>query len=174
MRYVLTLLLLFGCSLANAIPVTWTLEDAGFDDGGKLLGSFTFDVANNEYSNISVITTAGTILPGTDYQECFADDCSAFFLSGTFGGSAQLIRLYNESGPYGAFIAFSNRLTNSGGVVELSIFTNAFGFREGLGATGPERYIVSGYVSAVPIPAAVYLLGSGLGLLGWFRRRQFA
>jgi len=28
------------------------------------------------------------------------------------------------------------------------------------------------FSSAIPIPAAVWLFGSGLGLLGWFRRRQ--
>jgi hypothetical protein len=56
-----------------------------------------------------------------------------------------------------------------------------------LGAT-PNSYIFQGNVpndtdmyfemsistTAVPIPAAAYLFASGLGLLGWFRRRQTA
>ncbi|MDX2420426.1 MAG: VPLPA-CTERM sorting domain-containing protein [Nitrospirota bacterium] len=29
-------------------------------------------------------------------------------------------------------------------------------------------------MSTVPVPAAVWLFGSGLGFLGWFRRRQTA
>jgi hypothetical protein len=33
-------------------------------------------------------------------------------------------------------------------------------------------YVV--HATTVPIPAAIWLFGSGLGLLGWFRRRQLA
>jgi hypothetical protein len=31
--------------------------------------------------------------------------------------------------------------------------------------------VLTATVAAVPIPAAVWLFGSGLGLLGWFRKR---
>jgi hypothetical protein len=43
----------------------------------------------------------------------------------------------------------------------------------GAGSTS-NYYISEANVSAIPVPAAVWLFGSGLGLLGWMRKRKVA
>jgi hypothetical protein len=49
---------------------------------------------------------------------------------------------------------------------------NPFCSNTGCSEEGELAFIItSNSVSVVPIPAAVYLFASGLGLLGWFRRR---
>ena len=44
MRHVLAVILLLAVGSAQAVPVTWTLQDVVFDDGATLSGSFVFDV----------------------------------------------------------------------------------------------------------------------------------
>ena len=60
--------------------------------------------------------------------------------------------------------------------VEVAIVIGGGNIFRGLtgAATGMDRVIVSGLVTAVPIPAAVWLFGSALVGLGWFRRSQAA
>jgi hypothetical protein len=52
--------------------------------------------------------------------------------------------------------------------------TNCANLGEGPIAGEVNFTLTSFSISVVPIPAAVWLFGSGLGLLGWFRRRQTA
>ncbi len=55
----------------------------------------------------------------------------------------------------------------------------AWVFRMGLGSQGPDdkddlRFawaVHPGNVGVIPVPAAVWLFGSALGLLGWIRRK---
>ena len=54
---------------AQAMPVTWTLVDVTLSDGGTASGSFVFDAATLEYSDVAVNTTPGTIRPGDAYND---------------------------------------------------------------------------------------------------------
>jgi hypothetical protein len=70
-------------------------------------------------------------------------------------------------------LQFVDPLTSGGGTVNLVPYSsyewgkdynnNTFGLS-----------LVSGSVSAIPIPAAIWLFGSALGGLGWMRHRKTA
>jgi hypothetical protein len=68
MKKLIALASLLGCGVAQAIPVTFTIENAIFEDGGRLLGSFTFDDETFEYSDISITTTGGATFDGGIYN----------------------------------------------------------------------------------------------------------
>jgi len=56
-------------SPARAAPVTWLVDGFAFDDGGLLAGSFTFDAALGRYSQVHLVTTAGSAAPGSAYED---------------------------------------------------------------------------------------------------------
>jgi len=64
----LAFVLLISWTPASSTPVTWSLNDFVFDDGGDASGSFVYDTSINAFLSIDVTTTAGTTRSGTTYQ----------------------------------------------------------------------------------------------------------
>ncbi|MCC5887820.1 MAG: hypothetical protein JJT88_15400 [Gammaproteobacteria bacterium] len=79
MKSALTLTLLiipgiFGTIPAMATPLTWTLQNFSFTDGGIATGSFTYDAINNIYTDI-LITTSGGGIGGSTYLANPSGNC---------------------------------------------------------------------------------------------------
>lgn len=155
-------------SSAGAVPVVWQLNDVTIADGSIATGTFTFDADTSTYSNIS-ITSTGTNGWGSFYDQIAP---GAVSLADQVG--------FNDGGTFFFGLIFDTGLTNSGGNVGIYVSPGAYG--ASLEATcvfecqfpDPEtfRSITGGYVSAVPLPAAVWLFGSALAGLGWMRKKR--
>jgi len=169
MRHLLTVLLLLISMTANAIPVTWTLENVVFEDGGTVVGSYTYDAETNTYTNVSITTTGFGDFPGSLFDDaCNVSTCHPDYIDSRpvfeIANGANLERI--------VVLSLEGAMTNSGGVLDILV-----------GGTGNDisaewddilrrRNVVSGSVSAVPVPATAWLFGSAIAGLGWYRRNQ--
>ena len=163
-----------GSNLANATPLTWTLNDVAFADLGTATGSFVFDADTNIVNSWSISVAGGdsntfpafTYEPdGNQFAGAFSgppDDQYFSFNDSPTLGSNRLIR-----------IDPSELLTNSGGIVDLVLTDTNFAVE--CFDCSPARAIISGSISAVPLPAAFPLFAAGLiALVGIARGRQTA
>lgn len=180
------ILFLFFCVAAtnvSAAVVTWTFQNAFWDDGGTITGSFDYDADTDIYSNINITTTDGG---GT--ATVFGASYTGTSHSGS--GNTTLV-IYSDSSthPLDAIgeerldLAFFgpapdyDPLTNAGGtytVDTISAETLCIAGTCGFGEKD-DRYISSGTIfgvaAVVPVPAAAWLFASALGLIGWTRRK---
>ena len=177
-RFFLTVAIFLSASFSvSAAPVVWTVNNAQFADGGTLAGSFAFDANTLEYSDVALTTTAGS---SAGFQ--FAG--SQTYSSATYGTFLGLQELITSSAPISCDggltcltdlrLDFASALTSSGGTI--GILTD-FQTQEGVERSDDlvnARLLISGTITAVPVPAAVWLFGSGLVGLGWLRRRQIS
>jgi hypothetical protein len=166
-----------------AASVQWALQGVQFNDGGTASGTFSYDADTNTYSSINVTTTGGSVLGGQSFAGLVTDVGSdatrlgmAPFPIGTVVGLPVFL------------IRFGTALTNAGGTASLTLGSYnplfpAQGSYEAVcvqsGICGSPiplsniRLVTAGSVVAqvVPVPAAVWLFGSALGVMGLMRRK---
>ena len=169
----LLVLQILHCGTAQATVLTWTLQDARFQDGTMAVGTFTFDFVTDSVIdfNISVSQGAGPFtafhyIPAT----AIVDRSSRTFFSlltnqPLVPGTSENFRHFDLG--FGAFTtmppcACSIPLSETGGTIPIFVIA---GSREQFGNVSAIRFMDAGTVvapSPVPAPSSAPLILMGL------------
>ena len=154
-----------GVDLSNVTSATINIYNAPQSPGGN----FTlYDVTSND-NDLGIVNSAviyNDLATGDILGSGFASPDAV-----ANGGlnTAGLINLSSQIDSYWAVGIFANDGTGNG-------VTGLFGWNNGMRTPGQYEYsltIETSEISAVPVPAAVWLFGSGLiGLVGLARRKK--
>jgi hypothetical protein len=173
---------LMGPAPAVAMPLTWTLQGVTFSDGGIATGAFTYDAASGSVLDWDISISGGDLntFPLFVYTPATVQDVGIFT-----AGPGLSLQFFVDSFAVGGTpdsrllsLTTDGPLTDAGGAVSLLTQVDTpDGFFESVECynCNPYRLIVGGTLNAVPVPAAMWLFGSGLlGLVGIARRKKAA
>ena len=96
-------------SAANAVPITWTLQNVVFEDGGTASGSFVYDAVTGIASAANIQTSSETIF-GSAYTFIIDTNPTKLAVTTAMGFNA----FKNE---FILDLFFVNALTDAGGCV---------------------------------------------------------
>ncbi|WP_296594866.1 PEPxxWA-CTERM sorting domain-containing protein [Phenylobacterium sp.] len=166
--------------LAQATPLTWTLNNAVFSDGGVATGSFVWDADTQTIGDYEFSVSGGDTdtFPAVSYESASAPVNPSYQ---EFSDGPNTVRLYlfirdASATPRDFYLSVANELTDAGGTVGLD-FVSAFAAGECY-SCAPYRPFKSGTVTAqgitggVPEPATWALMVMGFGSLGGALRRR--
>jgi hypothetical protein len=162
---------MLAASRAHASPITWTVNNAVFDDQTTLTGTFSYDAVTDVYQTVNLTVEAGGIFPAYNYHNGGPDP---FFIGNHSNVFVDFVA-FPPSFPSGRYIrlSFASPLTGAGGTVSLLLG----GLSWECDNCATRRLIVSGSVTApsvaaVPEPATLTLVGLGLAAVGARRHRN--
>ena len=183
--FILTISLAGLSGQAHAATIEWTINDGIFDDGGTVSGSLLWDTDTNNLVSWNFLVSGGdtTNFPESTYSNTLPLNFGADLLD--VNNDPFLIFRDDTPNSFDRIrdLRFSfpdlNALNTPAAIILLaSVGTEVageFGLIECYNC-GPRRPGLDGaYLSAVPVPAAVWLFGSALiGLVGFSKRRKAA
>lgn len=161
---VLAAILLFASP--GAFASTWTVGPNVWSDGSTLAGTFAYDVFGFSGFDLEYVDGSTGFVTVIDASTILADVSSLTTLKIFIddGGSNCVFEACELSIDFGATIAEGGgtaiALVSSMAMLGAEVFPHA---------DFAEPFVVTEAV--VPVPAALLLFSSALGLLGWLRRR---
>lgn len=165
----------FSTGTAHAAPVQWFIYDLTFADGATGSGSFLFDAdlptgSFGAYSSIDVTISGGSLFADTTYNSFHPSSLStsgefmwfvvnSSILPGDLTFAATLVEQMTGAGGEIDFLTTGNPDLFSQSVCLSTTTSNC-----ALGGA-QQNIITGGYISTtapIPLPAAIWLLGSAL------------
>lgn len=153
---------------AYANPISWTLENVTFDDGGTAFGTFTTDSVTGNLLGFDIVTTPGATLGGytytpqtTNFSGNNVNQPNSFIV----GNDTQLIRKYIQLTfvhPLTGGLAVDPIIPGNPPVAAYSLECND---------CNPFRFVETG-IAVIPEPAMLTAFGIGLAGLGVALRRR--
>jgi hypothetical protein len=162
-----------------AIPLTWSLDNVEFTDGGIATGSFTYDADTNSLIDWNISVSGGDegpfpAFPAFSYTPATSPDTGIFDTG--LGLSFQFFVDGNAAGgtPESRVLALSTlaSLTDAGGTIALETSGRPEWESRECYNCNPYRLVAQGSIrSAVPEPSSLGILATGLILITVMSRR---
>ena len=122
LAFALGVLLTGGLGSAQAVPLTWDLNNVVFGDGTTVTGSFVFDADTTTFSDLDLTSSGGTAVPAQNTW-VYNTLCVGCQMNGGFAGFVAV----DSVGPdltgaavLSLFGSIGAPMTNAGGVIGLN------------------------------------------------------